>query len=297
MVWRLLALLHNAQANGFTLHVHLSVCNVDSDPDSYKEAQRLKSLIQVYNRFSKLSLSMDHPLEKEKADYVFCLKKSLELKPRYVLLIEDDALPEEDFFPVLQHMIHTRLDNHYVGGSLLPNPDPGVYIKLYHPDRLLGFISPESDRVPQLLSFGLVFGTIVALIYTRQTWEDQSSEPRNWQVWQNWLWFFIYFVLVALAVGRVNLIQFRRLFSPNLYTLVAAPECCTPAMLFPNEGALQVATMLERVKCKMGYGKDAAIWRWRKTNKITGYMVQPNMVTHIGLYSALRTAILDPFIV
>ena len=281
-----------AQASGSRLHIHMSVCNVDSDPDSYAEAQDLRMLIQIFNRFKSLSLSMDHALEKEKQDYVFCLNQSVSLNPRYVLLIEDDAFPKDDFFPVLEHVIFTQLDRKFVGGQLVPNPSPGVYIKLYHPERLLSFISIEPERLPELFAIGSLFGTIGAFVYSQCF--PKSSENNTKKIW---FLMCIYFMLMALAIGRVNLGEIRRLFSPYLYSFVRAPECCTPAMLFPKEGAIRVVQHLQVTKCRKHFGKDTALDKWRWTNNVQSYMVQPNMVSHIGMYSVLRTAILDPFIV
>ena len=296
-------LLHDAQAHGFRLNVHLSVCNVDFDPENYSELHQLRSLLSVHNRFDKRSFSMLHPLEKEKQDYVYCLNTSVQLKPRYVLLVEDDALPRDDFFQVLQHIIHTRLDNHYVNGILVPNPEPGAYVKLYHPERLLSFISPEPERMPELIAFGALLGTLATAVLLTF---NNSGKERTTNQWPHksrvgclvvWLCFFLYFLLVGLGIGRVHLVELRRFFSPQLYTMVRAPECCTPAMLFPLEGAKQVTAMLNRTYTTKSLGKDIALWQWRKRHNLPAYLVQPNMVMHIGLYSALRTAILDPFIV
>ena len=81
VVWKFLELLHTAQASGFPYHVKLMLCNVDPDPQYYKEAKDLSKYVPVFNRFSKLTLHMGHPLEKEKQDYVFCLNSSLVHNP------------------------------------------------------------------------------------------------------------------------------------------------------------------------------------------------------------------------
>lgn len=271
----------------------MAVCNVEGDAENYKEAQALRNVIPVFNRYKKLYLPIDSQVEKEKQDYVYCMNETLVHDPRYVLLIEDDALPNEDFYTVLEHLIKTRLDNHYVAGSLVPNPNPGLYVKLYHPERLLGFISLEPDRIPQLLSLGASLGSIAAVIYTRYFHRTVDTMPR----YQLWVCFCVYFILVAWAIGRAHIFEFKRVFTPYLYNFVQAPECCTPAMLFPRDGAVRIMNYLNTVKCKWRFGKDTAIWVWQKRNSIPAYMIQPNLVTHIGMYSALRKAILDPFIV
>ncbi len=293
VVWKLLSLLHLEQSRGFNHRVKLSVCNVDPDPDSYREAQHLSSVITIFNRFHKVSLPIIHILEKEKQDYVYCLNSSLQSSPRYVLLIEDDALPIDDFFSVLDHALYMHLDWKKEGERYAQNTEDVTYVKLYHPERLLGYINLEPDRLTELFAIGFFFGTIVAVLYSKFIQNDEKSG----YFWRVWFVFFSYFVLVAMAIGRAHLVDYRRLFSPYLYTYVKAPECCTPAMLFPQNGARKVVDYLSRTTCGKRFGKDMALEKFKLESHLRTYMIQPNLVTHIGMYSSLRSNILDPFVV
>ena len=77
----------------------LFICNADSEPENHTEAKcksQMKSIQEeLYN--------------KEKSDSSFCLVSALEYRPRYVILFQDDAVPHEFFFSILEHTIHTSL--------------------------------------------------------------------------------------------------------------------------------------------------------------------------------------------
>jgi hypothetical protein len=97
-------------------------------------------------------------------------------------------------------------------------------------------------------------------------------------------------MLLTESVGRVHFeLALRRFFSPAFYSLLAATECCTPAMLYSNESATKVVHFLSSITCKRGYGKDIALYlHVRQTNGLEAFVIEPNLVQHIGLKSTLR---------
>lgn len=294
VVSRLLYLMHNAVATGFPYSLQLEICNVDHDPQSYEEAKSLVKYVSMVNRFNKTYLTIDHPLEKEKKDYVFCLNMARKYNPRHILLMEDDAIPIDDFFPVLQHTISHHLDQKYNRGAFHPVEDHIAYVKLYHPERLTGFISLEPERIPEWMAYALIFSSISAAFYCQQNGRINVSFHLAWFV------LFVYFVAVVFLIGRQHLNEFRRLLPPHLYSFVPAPSCCTPAMLFPRAGADVVIDYLNNVRCKMSFGKDIALEQFLQQSsepRWRAFLVQPNIVSHIGMYSALRAALVDPFLV
>ncbi len=171
-----------------------------------------------------------------------------------------------------------------------------LYVKLYHPERLLGYITLEPDRLTELFGIGFILGTVSMLLYWNMIGYKYSlSYSKEMLVYAVLV---LYFMAMAEFIGRPHLLQYRNLFTPYLTSFMRAPECCTPAMLFPNGGAEIVARYLDTVECKQSYGKDMALETFRRANtQYKTYMVQPNLVTHIGLYSSLRKAILDPYVV
>ena len=273
------------------------VCNVDFDPASYQEANNLSSIIQITNRFNKTTLPLVHALEKEKQDYTFCINESLKLKPKYSLIVEDDAVPHEDFFTVLNHVINEHLEYRTRQGNYEKvNNETLLYVKLYHPERLLGYINLEPDRLTELFGVGFVIGTLTMWLCQKFMVSRLKYSQRERVV--AWFLFMLYFMLLVICIGRPHILELRRVFSPFFYSFMTAPECCTPAMLFPAKGAKLVVQYLDSIKCSKGYGKDMALERFRHSqNHFRTYLVQPNLVRHIGQYSSLRHAIIDPFIV
>ena len=150
------------------LRVLITVCNVDADPASHTQANRLSAFVPVHQRFSARHSGLEHRLEKEKADYLFCLNNTLHrYSPRYTLLVEDDALPRLPLFPVIAHVLHDHIDGGYQRGEFVwKSPDPNLaYVKLFHPDRLVGYYSIEPERLPGLAAIAAVVGTTMLFAY------------------------------------------------------------------------------------------------------------------------------------
>ncbi|XP_033757744.1 transmembrane protein 246-like [Pecten maximus] len=274
----------------------LFLCDVDSDPASYSEIRPLTKFLPVFQRFrSDLNntvvwprMSISERLEKEKRDYVFCGRKTLNANVSNVFLIEDDALPHQDLFPVLDWVISTNFDKS--NADHIPYRKNITYIKFYHPERLLGYISFEFERIPELLCLGFILSTLMMLCYQKYR-PVTTSYTRIL-----WFCFFVYSCLLLLLIGRQSLLELRRV-SRQLYQVTPAPACCTPAILYPREGMEEVLNYLSSVQCKENFGKDYALEEFRIKLKKTGLQVQPNLFTHIGMYSSLRNKVLDPSIV
>lgn len=284
--------LLNAESFNFSrFKVGLFICNVDPLPDSYAEVNALPRWIKVFQRFSHNGVPLsnmpyDAIIDKEKQDYVYCLEQSLAQNVSHVLLVEDDAVPLPDLFPVIDQLIFSNFENAGISSS-----SNVTYFKLYHPERLLGYISLEFERIPELLSLSCLISTI--LLWMNTKWSSRSLPVPLLCLWTV---FFIYSGLLLLALGRVNVIEFRRL-SKYLYQLTPAPTCCTPAMLFPKEGGTIVANYLKSITCKSKFAKDTALDAFRKKKGLIARMVQPNLFKHIGQFSTLRSELVNPYIV
>ena len=88
-----------------------------------------------------------------------------------------------------------------------------------------------------------------------------------------------------------------RLLGTAGYRLRDAPECCTPAMLYPREGAKIVTDLLSKVECRIGFGKDLALHQLKREHSWPALWIQPSLVQHIGLHSSLSQRLVDPLIV
>ncbi|KAK7486155.1 hypothetical protein BaRGS_00022621, partial [Batillaria attramentaria] len=104
----------------------LFVCNVDYDPRSHEDADFLKGYVPYVERYGMSSFSLPalripvvghlynetrhaDVIDKERADYMFCVQAAASLNPQYVIVVEDDALPTDNFAPVLEHNLR-KLD-------------------------------------------------------------------------------------------------------------------------------------------------------------------------------------------
>lgn len=252
------------------------ICDVESGPQENQDAKLLEAHFRVIRRSSQEQQSnreQVNTFEKEKRDYVFCLRKGWELvKPKNVIVLEDDALPKPDFFTVIKDLLSRRF-------ALQT-----LYIKLYHPERLQCYWNPEPYRILEWVGLGLVGAT--ALLLTLPYWNPCSF---NFTLSVSHLLFFtFYFMAAAELLGRHYLLEARRL-SPQLYAVSPATECCTPAMLFPANASLRVAEYLDGSFCVKGNAKDMVLYHLARTVPgESSHSVEPNLITHIGAYSSVR---------
>lgn len=289
-VGKLLFLLQNylkSEPKTGLKNISMFVCNVDSIVSSYREAKELERFVPIVNRFDKRHLSIVHPLEKEKEDYLFCLNKSVHYYPaKYHLMIEDDAFPKDDMFKVLHHIIETQFDFKTRRGTLFTARNDALFVKLYHPERLLNYSSLEIQRLLELISISSILTTLTVLAINFIF----NIGTKRLAVW---IIVLVYFVCSLLEIGRVNVNQFRHLFSPYLYFLSPAPSCCTPAILYPNNTVHKVISYLTDMHCNHNFGKDSILDRLISEEKMPAYLVEPNSFQHIGALSAIRSAVVN----
>lgn len=142
-------------------------------------------------------------------------------------------------------------------------------------------IQPEPWRIGEWIALA----TLPALCCT--LW-CSSRVNRKW--WRHFLYFLVYFMLLTAAIGRPHVIQLRRLW-PGAYSLLPATECCTPAVVYSRTSALQVAQHLASRRCRRGYAKDAVLYDYYRSGGAgDAYVVEPNLIKHIGAKSSLNRA-------
>ncbi|KFP78754.1 Transmembrane protein 246, partial [Acanthisitta chloris] len=248
------------------------ICNVESDPSSHQDVRLLSSFFPMVSR-DKTEENPDprvNQFEKEKQDYVFCLEQSLSAyNPEYILVVEDDAVPEKEIFSVLQHFFLARFSKPYLRDAL--------YFKLYHPERLQRYFNPEPMRILEWLGLGMFLGPVLNCVYS-----GRSSFS-----WSLVLFFALYSMALSELVGRHYLLELRRT-APALYNIVPVTECCTPAMLFSAPSARRALGYLRGLQCRQGYAKDTALYSLLRAKGENAYVVEPNLVQHVGMYSSLR---------
>lgn len=250
------------------------LCDVEHGPQRNQDAGLLEAQFKVIRRSAEEQRRNWEPVnifEREKRDYVFCLRKSWELvRPRNLVVLEDDALPTLDFFSVLRQLLSRRFARR------------SLYVKLYHPERLQRYWNPEPYRLLEWVGLGLVLAWALLLRFPSRSGCSSTLS------WPRLLFFTLYFMAAAELLGRHYLLEVRRL-SPQLYAVSPATECCTPAMLFPGNSSLRVAAYLDASSCTKGRAKDTVLYRLVRT--LPGeraHSLEPNLVTHIGAFSSVR---------
>ncbi|XP_069608813.1 post-GPI attachment to proteins factor 4 [Ranitomeya imitator] len=252
----------------------LLVCNVDPQPNIHTDACLLSQLLPVVARYLNTHVAeAPNRFEQEKQDYAYCLSQSLELyAPEYVLLAEDDAVPLADIFSAFFQLVQVRFPKEPLGG--------GLYAKLYHPERLQGYLNPEPMRIVEWIGLGVFGGLVLTWLYTIIFYRSRFS-------WCVFVALTIYTMLLAELAGRHYLLELRRM-SPALYNVVPATECCTPAMLFSEASAWRTLDYLKELQCKPGYAKDIALYKELKKRKERAWAIEPNLVKHVGMFSSVR---------
>ncbi|XP_075698404.1 GPI-N-acetylgalactosamine transferase PGAP4 [Rhinoderma darwinii] len=252
----------------------LLVCNVDPLPDTHTDACLLSQILpSVARHVSEQVVEAPNRFEQEKQDYAFCLSRSLEIFfPQYVLLVEDDAVPFTDIFSAFFHLVQVRFPKEPLGG--------GLYTKLYHPERLQGYLNPEPVRILEWIGLGGISGLVLTWLYTIIFHRPRFS-------WRVFVALTIYAMLLAELAGRHYLLELRRV-SPSLYNVVPATECCTPAMLFSGASGRRTLEYLKELQCEPGYAKDIALYKELGKRKERAWALEPNMVRHVGMFSSLR---------
>ncbi|XP_068946724.1 post-GPI attachment to proteins factor 4 [Petaurus breviceps papuanus] len=260
------------------LRHQLFVCNVDWS-SRHQDANLLASFMPVTSRFAStkgMNISRSvfrNTFEKEKQDYAYCLEKSLQTyDPEYILMVEDDAIPEEQIFSVLRHLLETRLSEPHLRNAL--------YLKLYHPERLQCYFNPEPMRILEWFGVGMFLGPLLGWAYVKIARLPRLS-------YRIVLFFALYSMGLVELVGRHYLLELRRL-APALYNVVPTTQCCTPAMLFPASSAQRTVSYLAEISCRGGFAKDMALYSFLQDKNERAYVVEPNLVRHIGLFSSLR---------
>lgn len=251
------------------------LCDVERGPAINEDALLLEKEFLVVRRSTDerwQGREVSNIFEREKQDYVFCLRKGWDMmKPKNVVVLEDDAFPLTDFFPLVKNLLSRK----FAFNSL--------YIKLYHPERLQRYWNPEPYRILEWIGLGVFGATILLLLLFHCTPLSFTFSPAHF------LFLALYIMAVAELAGRHYLLEVRRL-SPQLYAVCPATECCTPAMLYPGNASIRVAEYLDQAACAQGNAKDMVLYRIaRSTPGEKAHSVEPNLIKHIGAYSSVRT--------
>lgn len=59
-------------------------------------------------------------------------------------------------------------------------------------------------------------------------------------------------------------------------------------MLFSAPSAHRALGYLKGLQCRQGFAKDIALYSLLRTKGENAYVVEPNLVRHVGMYSSIR---------
>ena len=97
-----------------------------------------------------------------------------------------------------------------------------------------------------------------------------------------------YSVYLVYTVGRPYVLGLLS-FSAYTHRLVEAPDCCTPAVLYSSAMADVCADYLSSITCHVDFSVDHALDWLAGTYHYHRYLVEPNIVKHVGMWSSIRT--------
>ncbi|XP_002735940.1 GPI-N-acetylgalactosamine transferase PGAP4-like [Saccoglossus kowalevskii] len=271
-------------------NVVLRICNVESNPDDNTEALFISHYIPTF--FKPVTVAFNNTYEKEKRDYMFCLREMSRLGPKYILLLEDDALIDWNFFSILREVMESKIENRYRRGELQSLEVANLgQVKLYFPEKVDGY-SWDRACIVELFSVGCVGGMIIACLY-----EACSSPLRHRARTLVAILSFTFVVMAAFSIGRPHMLSFRR-FSSVLHFLGPGPSCCTPAVLYPMHSATVVLDRFDSPLSQTSSSRaplDLLISvHLGIMYRFDNYRIFPNLVEHLSIFSTLRELQEDP---
>ena len=113
------------------------------------------------------------------------------------------------------------------------------------------------------------------------------------------VYFTLYYLLVTLVLLLLNHSNISwpwRSLHPSFYAIYPAPSCCLPGVLYFRQTYVQVLDYLQRIQCHSRYAIDTAYDDLPTRTHLQTFLVEPNLVHHIGLYSRLRRMYINPYL-
>jgi len=282
-VVRLLQILYTDDTATFR-RKKLIMCSVDPRPQSFTEARNLSAYVQTVFRYQNDAAELydniaGNKFEKEKDDYIYCLRTASRFLSPYYLVLEDDVLLDESAFATMFYFMH------YLH---LFDTVNWLFLKLYYPEKWSGY-GRSWQTVVELGSYSILGGSlcVVVVVLLMSRHRKLSSSCHNVLLR---FWFVVgavFTVLLCLSLGRQHVESWRQ-YLVTTHRLVAAPGCCTQATLYPARVIPDLCNHLTGVYSDINFGVDLAIDGFAHIHGLKTYLIQPNIGKHIGFVSNLR---------
>ncbi|UJR25551.1 hypothetical protein I4U23_006896 [Adineta vaga] len=276
----------------------------------------IKLIRQIFPVFIVNSISTSsttiNTYEREKQAHLQCILANFQSFPNlnHLLLLQDDAEPiHKDFSYQLIKLIDDRIQQQWPLNN--HHRQQPAFIKIYHPRWLISYLYPSVYLITQLIATSLLFTFIGYSFYklfieekndmkhypTRISFNNSIFLPEI--INRTLIYFIAYFLLILILlilIDHSNLSWTWRSFHPSFYAIYPAPSCCLPGVLYFRQTYTQVTDYLNQVQCHSKYAIDTAFDDLPRRTNLRTYLVEPNLVHHIGLYSRLRRTYINPYL-
>ncbi|KAL4237598.1 hypothetical protein ACF0H5_002312 [Mactra antiquata] len=281
------------------------VCNTEVKPKSHADAIRLQEFLPYVQRYGTNNIKVEgipntpminsklksNARKKEISDYAFCLQAAKRLKFKYVLMLEDDVIPHENMLEILNYTLSKKIvkkTDH--DGRQVTKVKDFTFIKLYYPQLWQGYAF-EIIPILELISIGSIGGSMFVLVNWLLTPNTRASQAPPYRVlWWTFLLGMIIFILIAEIVGRVFVMDLRRI-TPFLFRMRESSACCTQAMLYKKD---KIQSICDHILKNNSLNKDLAIYDLTLKTGIPGYQIEPNLFHHTGLQTSLADTYKEP---
>ena len=273
----------------------LFICNVNAGPGNHTEALHMAEYFPINNKFSAMSPAdtiMD-PFDKEKEDYIFCMQEALYFSPTHILMIEDDAVPYDNMLSVVRRVMDGQRDPHLTANRDLTS-HAWTYVKLFYPERWQGYSYSNEVSIIEELSISLIGGFIFLSAFHLQLAKCKNTRVHKHRPDEYFVFAigFVYFGALINVIGRQYWLWFMSCISH--YHTVIAPDCCSPAILYEANMAQDIITYLASINCHSKFPIDLAMAEFAFENDQYGYLIEPNLVKHIGMFSSVKSTVRYP---
>ena len=262
-----------------TLRFDWNVFNSAVPPEENSEVVELKKFelgfsFDMHDPVKHRPLQLMDGYDKHRLDQIEALEKCNNWKQyEYALILEDDAFAGNNFAPIFEHII-----------KKLPRDDSVGYIKLYHPEKWLGY-----GYDTKLELFVIVTATFLAYLCSGVLLAPAKDITLHKLAKVTILSILLcgYTVAFCYAFSRQHLLELLKSWSYSHF-FVDAPGCCTSAVLYPTWVLTEFIKHLKtNVVCNQSYPIDLVPYDYFKSKRLDRLQVLPNMFYHIGFISSL----------
>lgn len=269
--------------------VPIVICNVDKNSKAQLDFSLVSEQFPIIMRYGNESSDgvsgNDSNRSQESLDYAFCLESILKLSaPKYLMVLEDDAVAFNGIFEKVFYFLDYRVEHKLLRGSMTSDAKQWGWIKLYYPELWGGFGFEERKFVELfwIAVFGAGVFCLLCLSLVKPT-------PHFCFILSFSMVGSMFFLALVLIMTRQTFMEMRRLHS-FLYHISPDLGCCTPAVLYSTKWVADIVKYLRSAECRRcRLGVDLALSDFAEMSYLPCFLVEPNLVRHIGMHSTLTS--------